>query len=398
MFTQINIRETFFINKSFVRIVSIILALVMALSGGITAFAFELPFEINFGAQNEKQEEEMRIESAMHSDIKKKDDFTFNVNNVTTESAELSWNSESLVLSFLVCRYNVINHRWEEYVTTNENKLSLKGLEEDTDYRFGIFNSLTMEGLGELTFTTGVKTASVSVIHYASDSVELSIRRTQSVAKVWLYKSTDNKDFKKIAEIDSKDENRYVDADVEEETTYYYRVNCVIKRGDKINKSKVSRTVEATTLKGFELPDITGSTKTYAYYTAVTAKSTPQYRLLNSDECYTDEETGIRMVDGFYCIALGSYYGSTIGTRYRITLKDGDEYKELNCILCDQKADRHTDEKHQYAVQNNDIMEFYIEKSKRPKGIGGDFGHLEQFRGDIVRIEQYPDKEENAEN
>lgn len=370
----------------------------MTFSGGITAFAFEFPFEIEFGAKNEKREEEMKIESAMHSDIKKRNDFTMRVDNVTTESAELSWNSETLVLSYLVCKYNVINHRWEEYITTNDNSLSLKNLEEDTDYRFGIFNSVTMEGLGELTFTTGVKTASVAVIHYAYDSIELRIRHTQSVAKVWLYKSTDNKNFKKIAEIEREHEDSYVDTDVEQETTYYYRVNCVIKRGGKINQSKVSRTVEATTLKGFGLPEITGSTKTYAYYTAVTAKSTPQYRLLNSDDCYTDEETGIRMVDGFYCIALGSYYGSTIGTRYRITLKDGDEYKELNCILCDQKADRHTDKNHQYAVQNKDIMEFYIEKSKRPKGIGGDFGHLEQFRGDIVKIEQYPDKEENAEN
>lgn len=370
----------------------------MVFSCGISAYAFEINFGKPFDTQSEKLEEDARIASAMHKAIKKRDDFTFKVDKVTTESAELSWQSKTLVLSYLVCRYNVINHSWEEYKTTTENKLSLKGLDEDTDYRFGIFNSVTMEGLGELTFTTGVKTASVSVTHYSSDSVELRIRHTESVAKVWLYKSTDNKEFKKIAEIDRENENSYVDTDVEQETTYYYRVNCVIKRGKKINKSKVSRTVEATTLKGFELPkDITGSTKTYAYYTAVTAKSTPQYRLLNSDECYTDDETGIRMVDGFYCIALGSFYGTTIGTKYRITLKDGDEIKELNCILCDQKADRHTDELHQYAVKNKDIMEFYIEKSKRPRGICGDFGRLEQFRGDIVKIEQYPEDEENAE-
>ena len=33
------------------------------------------------------------------------------------------------------------------------------------------------------------------------------------------------------------------------------------------------------------------------------------------------------MVDGCYCCALGSFYGSTMGTKYRITLKDGDERK-----------------------------------------------------------------------
>ena len=366
----------------------------MALSGSVTAFALELPFGITFGNQSEIIEEEARYAAAMHKAIKPSEDFSVSVNNVTTESAELRWESKTLVLSYLVCKYNVINHSWEEFVTTNENSLSLKNLDEDTDYRFGIFNSVTMEGLGEIQFTTGVKTASVAVVHYSSDSVELRIRHTESVAKVWLYKSTDNKHFKKIAEIDRENEHSYVDTDVQQETTYYYRVKCVIKRGKKINKSKTSRTVDATTLKGFDLPEITGTTKTFAYYTAVSVKSSPQYKLLNSSECYTDEETGIRMVDGFYCIALGSYYGSTIGTKYRITLKDGDEYKELNCILCDQKANRHTDAKHQYAVQNKDIMEFYIEKSKRPRGISGDYGNLEQFRGEVVRIEQYPSDDE----
>ena len=366
----------------------------MFLSGSVTAFAFELPFiELPFVEQTEPVDEASRIASIMHRGIKKKDDFTFEAENVTTNSADLWWNSETLVLSYLVCRFNVITNRWEEYLTTSDNHLELKDLEEDTDYRFGIFNALNTEGLGELTFTTGVKTASVSVSRYASDSVELRVRHTDSVAKVWLYRKTDDSEFEKIAEVQ---DGTYIDTDVEQETTYYYRVKCVTNRVNKKNESKASRVVEATTLKGFELPEVTGACKTYAFYRAVTAKSTPQYKLLNSDECYTDDETGIRMVDGFYCIALGSYYGTKIGTRYRITLQDGEELKELNCILCDQKADRHTDVNHQYAVQNKDIMEFYIEKSKLPRGIMGDYGHLEQFRGDIVKIEQYPDKEEEA--
>ena len=363
----------------------------LALSGSVTAMAFDSPFGLPFFERDEVVDEASRIASAMHRPIRNKSDFTVNADKITTSSAELSWNSETLVLSYLVCQYNVVTNGWEEYLTTNDSVLPLTDLDEDTDYRFGIFNAVTMEGLGEISFTTGVKTASVSVTHYASDSVTLRVRHTDSVAGVLLYKSTDNEKFEKIAEVN---DGEYIDTDVEQETTYYYRVKSVTKRAHKNNASKVSRTVEATTLKGFELPDITGSTKTYAFYRAVTAKSTPQYKLLNSDECYTDDETGIRMVDGYYCIALGSFYGTKIGTKYRITLQDGEELKELNCILCDQKADVHTDEKHQYAVQNKDIMEFYIEKSKLPHGIMGDYGHLEQFRGDIVKIEQYPDTEE----
>ncbi len=363
----------------------------MALSGSVDALAFELPFGIPFKNQALQAEEDSRIVAAMHRPIRAKEGFSLKAEGITTNSAKLSWESDTLILSYVVYKYNVINHSWEEYLTTTENELQLSNLDEDTDYRFGIFNSAGMEGLGEVSFTTAVKTASVALKHVASDSVELRIRHTESVAKVWLYRSENGGKFERLAEVNS---DTYTDTDVKEETKYAYRVKCVTNRANRNNASKVSRTVEATTLKGFELPDITGATKTYAYYRAVTAKSSPQYKLLNSEECYTDDETGIRMVDGFYCIALGSFYGTKIGTKYRITLQDGEEIKELNCILCDQKSDRHTDEKHQYAVKNKDIMEFYIEKGKLPRGIAGSYGNLEQFRGDIVKIEQYPEVED----
>ena len=92
------------------------------------------------------------------------------------------------------------------------------------------------------------------------------------------------------------------------------------------------------------------------------------------------------MIGDYYCVALGSYYGSRIGTRYRITFSTG---KTIKVILCDQKANRHTDSKHQYARRNCDVMEFYVEKSKIPDGVRGNYGNLEQFKGDIVGIERY---------
>ena len=152
------------------------------------------------------------------------------------------------------------------------------------------------------------------------------------------------------------------------------------------HKDKFSNIVTADIPKKMKLPKVSGATKTYAYYTAVTAKGSPQYALLNSEECYTDEKTGIRMVDDYYCVALGSFYGSTIGTKYRITFSTGDSIK---VILCDQKSDRHTDSNHQYAVKNCDIMEFYVEKGKIPSNVRGNYGNLEQFSGDIVKIERY---------
>ena len=92
------------------------------------------------------------------------------------------------------------------------------------------------------------------------------------------------------------------------------------------------------------------------------------------------------MIGDCYCVALGSYYGSTIGTKYRITFSTG---KSINVILCDQKSDRHTDSNHQYAVKNEDIIEFYVQRSKIPSGVRGNYGNLEQFGGSVVSIEKY---------
>jgi hypothetical protein len=87
---------------------------------------------------------------------------------------------------------------------------------------------------------------------------------------------------------------------------------------------------------------------------------------------------------------MGSFYGTTIGTKYKVTFEDG---KQINVILCDAKSDRHTNETHQYGAQNKDILEFYIEKAKIPTIIRnrGNYGNLPQFSGAIKSIEQYMD-------
>lgn len=141
------------------------------------------------------------------------------------------------------------------------------------------------------------------------------------------------------------------------------------------------------------LPKVSGRCKTYAYYKAVTVKSSPAYAVLNSGKAngksyktHTDPETGIRMVGDYYCAALGTYYGKEKGTKYKVTLSTGKSFK---IILCDTKSDRHTDRNHQYAVRNKDIVEFYVEKSKIPKKVRGSYDVLDKFKGDIVKIEKY---------
>lgn len=234
-------------------------------------------------------------------------DFKISADEIKPASAVLNWQSETLYISYKICRYNVITNEYEEIDSTSQTSYKLSGLSPDTRYDFCIKSGISDRILGKI------------------------------------------------------------------------RV--------KTKKKPVPKTVK------MGLPSVSGSTKTYAYYTAVTVKSSPQYAVLNSGtyngkkyNTYTDEETGIRMADGCYCVALGSYYGTTMGTKYKITLSTG---RSFDVILCDSKANRHTDSNNQYAVKNQDIVEFYVDKHKIPSKIRGDYGKLEQFRGSIVSIEKY---------
>ena len=314
------------------------------------------------------------------------------VSNVKDSSAKLSWQGNDLCNSYRVCRFNIIKNQWEPWLTTTKTSLKLRELNANTQYKFCVINDVTGEFVGVAQFTTRIVKPKLTVTERDGDALRLGIKKVQKGAKVELYrKKAGSKKYKKIATLSSKKKS-YTDKDLKSATTYYYKAKTVVttkKNGKKIvKKSGYSKTKKATTLLKMGLPAVSGKTKTYAIYTAVTARSSPQYKLLHSDKCYTDEKTGIRMVDGCYCVALGSYYGTKIGTKYKITFSNGNA---IDVILCDQKADRHTDSKHQYAVNNSDIVEFYVERSKMPAKIRnrGNYGILEEFSGSVISIEKY---------
>ena len=100
--------------------------------------------------------------------------------------------------------------------------------------------------------------------------------------------------------------------------------------------------------------------KSYESWKAITAKNTPHYKLQN-EYAYTNSD-GIRMVDGRYCIALGSYFTTAIGQYVDIVLENGTI---IHCILGDQKADIHTDALH-IAHPDGSIVEFIVDTDKIP--------------------------------
>ncbi len=111
--------------------------------------------------------------------------------------------------------------------------------------------------------------------------------------------------------------------------------------------------------------------KSYMSYTAITLKTSDQFKLQKI--AYTDEN-GFRKVSDRYCVAVGSYFTDVIGTYLDIILADGTV---IECILADQKADKHTDNDNILASDGS-LVEFVIDKNMLNKEIkrSGDVSKL----------------------
>ena len=147
-----------------------------------------------------------------------------------------------------------------------------------------------------------------------------------------------------------------------------FKINTVKTQTADINEIKIE--VKYTSL---EVPNINSSFKTWMSYTAVTNRQSPQYKFIHKYgwvdsegfmRCSGERDLGIE--DDYYLIALGSYYGMDIGTKYKITLDTG---RVFYGALADCKSDRHTNETNQYVSHNNNIIEFLVDTSKLNKNV-----------------------------
>lgn len=139
----------------------------------------------------------------------------------------------------------------------------------------------------------------------------------------------------------------------------------------------------------YSVPKLTQQYLTYEPYTAITAVSTPHYRL---QQMAKTNKVGYRVYDNAICVALASSFGTKIGTIYNITFDDG---KKMRAILGDNKADIHTDKKNQYRDatgvydgSSGNIVEIIFDRTGFPSSnavnrqINGD------YPGKVVSIEK----------
>ena len=125
--------------------------------------------------------------------------------------------------------------------------------------------------------------------------------------------------------------------------------------------------------------------KTYMNYKKITLKSSRQYKMQKSI-AYTNEQ-GLRMVNGRYCIALGSYYTTTIGQYVDVELENG---KIIYGILADCKADKDTDSTNRIH-KDGSVVEFVVDIEELNRTIKklGDISHLNGWDSKVANIKVY---------
>ena len=154
----------------------------------------------------------------------------------------------------------------------------------------------------------------------------------------------------------------------------------------KTNKKKVSRKKKSSNERYtvYSTPSH-NSFKSYMSYRAVSSSSA-QGKL--QAKAKTDADTGIRKVDGRYCVALGSYYCSKIGTKIDLVMENGSVVK---CVLADQKANRDTDAMNQ-KTSDGSMAEFLVDMNKlssRAKTMGDVSYASKELKGSIAKVRVY---------
>lgn len=125
--------------------------------------------------------------------------------------------------------------------------------------------------------------------------------------------------------------------------------------------------------------------KSYMDYRCITAVNSNQYKLQYS-LAYTGDY-GIRMVNGRYCVAVGSYYTTTIGQYIDIELENGNVIKG---ILADCKADIHTDSTNRMNP-NGSVVEFVVDVNALDYTAKtmGDISYVNEWNSRVVNIKVY---------
>ena len=124
--------------------------------------------------------------------------------------------------------------------------------------------------------------------------------------------------------------------------------------------------------------------KSYMPYTAITNKSSKQWKLQQSA---TTDENGLRCIDGKPMVAIGTGWGVSVGDNAVITCENGNRFE---VVVGDSKANRDTDSANKTTSANGCRCEFIVDSSKLNSNVKsrGNVAVLKQYNGYVVNIQK----------
>ena len=215
--------------------------------------------------------------NAVHAKIK--------VTDLTGKHATLSWDSGSPFAIYNVYQYDYILKSWSLRTQVRVNTVELTDLTPAMFYKFKITvpgsDVLQESTVGETDFYTRPSASKMELSVSGATEVTLKWSTKHSPAYYELYRAEKNGKYEKIAKISGK-KRTFTDIDVSPKAVYSYKIRGVVENRETKTKSRFSHPVTVKTTKTLKLPKVSGACKTYAYYDAVTDKTSPAYAVLNS--------------------------------------------------------------------------------------------------------------------
>lgn len=123
------------------------------------------------------------------------------------------------------------------------------------------------------------------------------------------------------------------------------------------------------------------TTKTVLPYKAF-GKNTNQAKLQSL--CQTNE-VGLRVYDGRFTIAVGTYFNTAVGQYFDLVLENGTV---IPCIMGDLKADIHTDSRGLFTEASGCMTEFIVDRTYLPNKNSATYCY-EEWNSKVVNVIVY---------
>lgn len=122
-------------------------------------------------------------------------------------------------------------------------------------------------------------------------------------------------------------------------------------------------------------------------YRKITDRTSPQHKLIHSNEINIKSNGLLMSNDGYIGAALGHAYGN-IGDKFVFKTDNG---KLIKIIKIEEKADKDTDPSGTYTEHDKSVIEFVIDTDNARNAfkkaiVMGNFDYINMFSGSIVNV------------